>query len=57
MQGSILLVCVALVPHLLNMIPYAALTAILIYLGYKLAPISLFKKMYVKGLDKFMALW
>ncbi|MEO6719272.1 MAG: SulP family inorganic anion transporter [Ferruginibacter sp.] len=54
LQGVLLLVCTALAPHFLNMIPYASLAAILIYLGYKLAPISLFKEMYAKGWDQFL---
>lgn len=54
MHGSLLLLCVALIPSLLNLIPKAALAAILIYTGYKLAKPSLFKAFYKKGWDQFL---
>lgn len=54
LHGVLLLLCVALIPGLLNMIPYASLAAILIYIGYKLAKVSLFKEFYAKGWDQFM---
>jgi MFS superfamily sulfate permease-like transporter len=53
-HGILLLVCVAFIPGLLNLIPRAALAAILIYTGYKLAKPSLFKMYYKKGWDQFM---
>jgi MFS superfamily sulfate permease-like transporter len=53
-HGILLLVCVAFIPGLLNLIPKAALAAILIYTGYKLAKPSLFKMYYKKGWDQFM---
>jgi len=49
-----LLLCVAFIPVLLGMIPNAALAAILIYTGYKLAKPSLFKAFYKKGWDQFL---
>lgn len=49
LHGFFLLCSLTLVPAWLNHIPIAALAAILIYTGYKLARISLFKEMYVKG--------
>ncbi len=36
-HGLLLLICVLAIPHLLNMIPLAALAAILLMIGYKLA--------------------
>ncbi|OLY93933.1 sulfate permease, SulP family [Cnuella takakiae] len=54
MHGSMLLLSVALIPVLLNQIPLAALAAILIYTGYKLAKPSLFKMFYKKGWDQFL---
>ena len=54
MHGLFLLLCVAFIPSLLNYIPYASLAAILIYTGYKLAKISIFKDFYSKGWNQFL---
>lgn len=54
MHGSLLLVCVALIPGALNNIPLAALAAILIFVGYKLAKITLFREFWSKGRDQFV---
>ncbi len=54
MHGIFLLLCVAFIPALLNHIPYASLAAILIYTGYKLAKISIFKEIYSKGWNQFL---
>ncbi|MGB8191720.1 MAG: SulP family inorganic anion transporter [Chitinophagaceae bacterium] len=53
-HGVLLLLCVALIPGLLNLVPTSALAAILIYTGYKLAKPSLFKMYYRKGWDQFL---
>lgn len=53
-HGILLLVSVLFIPHILNLIPLSALAAILIFTGYKLAKISLFKEYYRKGLDQFI---
>lgn len=53
-HGVLLLLCAALIPSLLNKIPFAALASILIYTGYKLAKISLFREFYAKGLSQFI---
>jgi carbonic anhydrase len=48
-HGFFLLICAALIPGILNMIPLAALAAVLILTGYKLAKISVFKSMWSNG--------
>ena len=53
-HGMLLLLCVALIPNILNLIPNAALAAILIFTGYKLAKPALFKAFYKKGWDQFI---
>lgn len=53
-HGLLLLLCVVFVPRLLNLIPNAALAAVLIYTGYKLAKPSLFKMYYNRGWDQFL---
>ena len=54
LHGSLLLLCVAFLPNFLNLIPNAALAAVLIFTGYKLAKPSLFKAHYKKGWDQFL---
>ncbi|HRB50228.1 MAG TPA: SulP family inorganic anion transporter [Niabella sp.] len=53
-HGIFLLLSVAFIPAVLNLIPKAALAAILIFTGYKLAKPALFKALYNKGLDVFL---
>jgi len=53
MHGFLLLICVALIPFVLNMIPLAVLACILFVVGYKLAKPSLFKHMYRLGWSQF----
>lgn len=52
-HGVLLLLSAALIPSVLNRIPLAALAAILIMTGIKLAKPSLFKKMWADGLSQF----
>ena len=54
LHGVILFISVAFIPKYLNYIPLAALAAILIYTGYKLASIKLFKKAYSAGARYFL---
>lgn len=49
LHGVLLLVCVSLIPGLLNKIPLAALAAILLMTGYKLCNPALFKSMFRLG--------
>ena len=53
-HGILLLLCVALIPGVLNLIPLSALAAILIYTGYKLAKPSIFVDLYKRGFDQFI---
>jgi len=53
-HGMLLLISVLFIPGILNLIPLAGLAAILIFTGYKLAKVSLFKEFYTKGLDQFI---
>jgi len=53
-HGVILLVAVLLIPNVLQLIPLACLAGVLIFTGFKLTPISLYKGMYKKGLDQFL---
>lgn len=48
-HGLLLLICVSLIPSLLNKIPLASLAAILLLTGYKLCNVALFKKMFRLG--------
>ena len=48
-HGSLLLICTALIPALLNKIPLATLAAVLLVTGYKLCKISIFKEMFKNG--------
>ncbi|MCJ0742620.1 SulP family inorganic anion transporter [Pedobacter montanisoli] len=53
-HGFWLLLSLLFIPGLINMIPLAALAAILLVIGYKLTRIALFKHMYHKGWDQFV---
>ncbi len=53
-HGFLILISIVFIPQLLNMIPLAALAAILIMVGYKLAKVSLFTSMYKLGWEQFI---
>ncbi|GJQ57937.1 MAG: membrane protein [Candidatus Scalindua sp.] len=53
-HGILLLICVALLPRVLNLIPLSALACILIMVGYKLAKPSLFVQTYKLGWDQLV---
>jgi len=53
-HGVLLLVCVSLIPFLLNKIPLATLAAILLATGYKLAKPSIFLHMWSNGKYQFI---
>lgn len=52
-HGILMLMSVFFLSSILNKIPLASLAAILIYTGYKLASLSIFKEMYTKGWTQF----
>jgi MFS superfamily sulfate permease-like transporter len=54
LHGTFILTFVLFSPEVLNLIPLAALAAILVFTGYKLAKIGLFREYYQKGWDQFM---
>ena len=53
-HGLFLLLAVMIVPFILNMIPYASLSAILIITGYNLTKPRLYTNMYSLGLKQFL---
>ncbi len=53
LHGVWLLLAVLLLAQVLNLIPLAALAAVLIDVGYKLSPIRLFRQMYRLGRAQF----
>jgi carbonic anhydrase/SulP family sulfate permease len=53
-HGGLLLLCVLLIPSLLNRIPLSCLAAILIATGLKLASPALFRQMYAEGRSQFI---
>jgi MFS superfamily sulfate permease-like transporter len=53
-HGFLLLISILFLSSVLNMIPLAALAAVLVLVGYKLAKWSLFVEMYQKGLPQFI---
>ena len=53
LHGIMLLVCVAAIPHVLNLIPLASLAAVLLVVGYKLVKPTIFRDMYKTGHSQF----
>lgn len=53
-HGVFLLLCVLLIPNILNKIPLSCLAAILIVVGYKLAKARLFINMFKQGWEVFL---
>ncbi len=53
-HGILLLLSILFLSNIMNLIPLAALAAVLILIGYKLAKVSLFREMYQKGLAHFI---
>lgn len=53
-HGVLLLLAVVLIPFVLNMIPFASLSAILLITGYNLTPPKLYKNMFSLGWKQFL---
>jgi carbonic anhydrase len=53
-HGVLLLLSILVLTPILNLIPLAALAAILLVTGYKLTRISIFKEMYSRGLSQLI---
>ena len=53
-HGALLLLAVLLIPFVLNRIPYAALSAILLMTGYNLTQPKLYKNMFSLGWKQFL---
>ncbi|PIB35515.1 hypothetical protein BFP72_08990 [Reichenbachiella sp. 5M10] len=53
MHGVLMLICVVIIPQVLNLIPLASLAAVLIMVGYKLVKPSMFKEIYFTGRAQF----
>lgn len=53
LHGLLLLLAVVLLPWLMNMIPLAALAAVLLHVGYKLARFELFRHMLRQSVDQW----
>ncbi|MEO8588879.1 MAG: SulP family inorganic anion transporter [Flavobacteriales bacterium] len=54
LHGALILLCVLLIPNVLEWIPLASLAAILIMIGYKLAAPAQIKGMWRKGWEQFV---
>ncbi len=54
LQGLLLLAAVMLIPGVLKLVPLACLAGILIVIGLKLTPLSLYRSMYGLGMDQFV---
>ena len=53
LHGTLLLASVLVLSSVINLIPLASLASILLMVGYKLASITIFKQMFVKGWEQF----
>jgi len=54
LHGVLILICVFTIPHVLNLIPLAALAVILIMIGYKLTRPAIYVEMYEAGWEQFI---
>lgn len=54
LHGILLLLCVVAIPSILNLVPFAALAAILIAVGYKLTKPAIFREKYEMGRAYFI---
>lgn len=52
-HGVLLLVAVVALPSVMNMVPLAALAAILLHVGYKLARVEVFREMFRQSIEQW----
>ena len=53
-HGILLLIAIVFLAPIMNLIPLASLASILIYTGFKLTNLQLYKKQFQKGLNQFL---
>ncbi|MFN3918031.1 MAG: SulP family inorganic anion transporter [Flavobacteriales bacterium] len=53
-HGALMLICVALIPNLLNKIPLSSLAAVLFVVGYKLTSYTVYKMVFNQGKKQFL---
>lgn len=53
-HGLLMLLCVLIIPNVLNKIPLASLAAVLFVVGYKLTSFSLYRSLYLQGSRQFV---
>jgi carbonic anhydrase len=53
-HGALLILTAVLIPSVLNLIPLASLSAVLLMVGYKLSKLDLYKQMFRLGIEQYL---